>query len=1813
MFINEQQVFVTNISRNIKIFVENFQQLSFNFLFIEFFSGVLTYHHMNATNALITRKFFIGYNHFDAGGKLWLGKWFVTDAHITGVPVLPFVGSLDNLRLWDAHLNTVEVRQSFYLILKTKTAGLSSVWLFDDGEGRSVRSETVASNYITLPEVADRRPSWRFSYAAPIAPRMDTGSNIVFLDKTFEMQAISICKKLIFDPVISAHCNVPFRYFYYQSCLKDVNAARNVSGAYVSVSIYAQYCYNVFDVKVSLLRHLCHEITSYSSNWIGPNCDIACVFGEADSNNHSLCVCERGYWGKDCTKECPGGSLNPCSEHGKCDSLKGTCTCDLNWQGKSDCSSCTTGWVGPDCSVAVSRKKIPSCSVFGGGHFSSFDGAHFTFHSAGEYWLINNVQFKAQIRQISCSNGKSRCINAVAFSFRNDWRMVFHAPYTKEGEATVWLNDKTVKFNKKQVAFTSDTFLEYSSSTTYTLKSKLRKIYIKIRVIGTSISISGRVSDALCRSTSAACGNCDGDISNDLLLQPGETLQKKWHVEPGVSLFTSIYSYGAYEESASPTGAEYGLKFQGVGIETDLLPDIFRGSHVTVELVFKSDTTTAGVLYCYSHSTALTVFIENTIKVRQGSSVWDTQITPDLGKWNQITVVYYKPTGLLTLYFINSVGSITHLTRTIKNGLYVSQGSISIGQWVPGYSDYDVVSLKGLEGYIDEVRVWNRDFSLSDVKASWTANVQPRVPYLAILWKFNEGEGTLAYDIQSSINLYITDVSNAPIWVYSTAPVVLLQVSHPSIVPAKTQQWCSSYILKSSLGNACRGLGRGGLDYFYRSCLQIISDYNSVDVGIEVVVAFADACELSLNLTVWPARQMCNIVIFKNSRLTDWIGDDCSHSCIYGHRSLGSIIKCVCDKSTWGRNCDSFCPGGPFNQCNGHGVCSSLTGTCTCDFRWRGSYDCSHCTSTYHGLDCSIVIGPKKSGISVSTISGSGHYLTLDGLKMDVSVAGEFEAFTSNRLGISIQVRQLRQGGYSGARCVFVRSGGSSVTLHTGYGVTSDVVVFANGVRVNHKAFIKLGSLGFTFHRKSHDSYVVAGPENFHMVLYHRRTHIDISIAMDRSACIDSCGLLGQCGRTAQASNCSVSGISSMYDVSLLTQAKVNNFVQKWIVSANDSGFSDVLNFVKEKQIITGAGSCLLFNGTGLVSPPLVNVFIGNFVSIQFYVKVNYSTDQERIIISFASNSTFAVTVKNGTLLVRYGGLIFNTLLVAETLKWNQISIVYRRDSGLLQFYRIASTGIIRRAVFNIRLGAFLPGSTVGIAIYTVTDVVLNIPGFVGWLDELQIWNKRLDGITIQQLWRSSVKATSPGLAVWWSFNEGQGYIVSPSVGSISISLPQSPWISPSWVPSDLNISIANTVEAFFPNKSLEQAAKELCRNIFLKGPFNEQCGNATGGADFYYEACVMDIAATSSLDSAKESTLQMGSECQAALNLTTVPGQNLCSVYPSGRYDNWVGENCTTRCVYGQYVSNRCQCDYGYWGRNCTKECPGGAVNPCSGNGQCNIETGKCECYQNWQGDDLCSSCTLNFIGDKCDIAVSPKRNVTGEDNVTKVCQIIENGRVIGFDGSLYSFSNVGEFAMIKSSVLELQVRQVPCSSGSVCLNAFAVDFEGTNVSIHAPYNAEENFLVFINGVKVPVDEQTLNNFGKKGISLTMLTLTRLSVTIQGQLSVHTTMFDRYLDIEVTADSSYCTTFKGLCGSCDPERHSSGTVLGEVGKSNGTGVSIDDYIKTHVSVKPKDSNIIIDKNIYKETRVIYGGIYCLSFRFSAVVSQKITGTDCTV
>ena len=964
---------------------------------------------------------------------------------------------------------------------------------------------------------------------------------------------------------------------------------------------------------------------------------------------------------------------------------------------------------------------------------------------------------------------------------------------------------------------------------------------------------------------------------------------------------------------------------------------------------------------------------------------------------------------------------------------------------------------------------------------------------------------------------------------------------------------------------------------------------------------------------------------FQSSRFINWIGVRCNIPCKYGYQIRGFYGKCKCDRGFWGQHCDELCPGGPVKVCSGHGRCLSRSGICRCKRKWRGALDCSRCTAGYVSKDCSVTIAAPNEKLPSTSVFGTGYYVTLDGMKINVNVAGEFRVLDLPRYGLTIQFRQVRVGNSVRLRCAIVRVRETVVAIHSSIGGASQVLITRNGLPVDYKSPIFFGVPGFIFQRSSLNSFTLTGPEGLNFVINSLAMHFDVSITMDRSLCREACGLLGRCresGSNPLPSNCARGGglLNTYPDITTITQDMLDSYVNKWAIPRNESSFGPVLNISGESPSVNG-GSCLFFNGTSIVTPPITNVFISNYITVQFFVKAKDPRLYGGTIISYAFNETFAITV-NGTIRIYFGAIVVDTKLKLETELWNHISFVYKRSTGLVQLYLVNAVGVIQTRVFYVGVGIFPEGGTLSIALWQITSVSFSVSGFVGWVDELSFWNKRFDSVMIQEIWNTNLQADTPGIALLWKFDEGNGFLCRATVGSFDFNLAVPPFRGPAWYPSD---AVAGTTayeiaEPF--EDTVDNSTEELCSEIFQEGSLYNECSNATGGSEFYFDACVEEVSSSRNPDSAITTAISFGEECQAALNLSHLPGNVLCSVLSPENSDDVSWPICTPGCLMGWYSDGACRCDSGYWGVNCSNLCPGGAENPCFGNGQCITETGKCECHPNWEGDQNCSTCTPGWKGPSCSVAVS-STGPSVANNSFKLCTISESGYVTGFDGSLYTFKALGEFVMIRSSIIEAQVRQVPCETSSVCINAIGVKFNELSISVHAPYDEGSPPLVYANNKEIAAGEEPTKDMLANNVTILPTSSNAYRLVISHHVSIQTVFRDRYLTVESTATESFCKIADGLCGSCfrvqpgqnDTRGNGSSafpdgrptTVLDEIGGESASDGDVDGFIREKLSVGGGSlSAIVLDDEVRKETRIIYGSIYSLYFRFTAVVTRGV-------
>ncbi len=1159
--------------------------------------------------------------------------------------------------------------------------------------------------------------------------------------------------------------------------------------------------------------------------------------------------------------------------------------------------------------------------------------------------------------------------------------------------------------------------------------------------------------------------------------------------------------------------------------------------------------------------------------------------------WNQISVVYNRVSGRVYFYHINSQGHVTIKSIFTHSNMFAAGSKIAIGQWIPGGSA--VVSMSpGFQGKIDEVRIWNRQYSGADIRSSWRLNVQFSAKNLAVLWKFNEGRGVVVKDIKSSVHLYIQDVQHSVEWVYGTAMVTILQVATP--VPTKGMiDWCTEHILNSPISQICQGLGNPSRTVYYRACLGLTSVSDNIIVGVTIVVAYSDYCQVSLGLITWPARALCNYPSFLASPHIPWIGSACQQACYFGTRTA---YRCSCLSGFYGASCSSVCPGGITSRCFGNGACSQTTGRCTCNYNWYGS-SCNRCRPGYYGIDCSLNIGgfiPTGSKTSIS-LSGNGHFIGLSGVAWVYRGTGEFNAIVSRRLDVSVQLRQVTYGTGVRVRCAVVQTRAGVLAIHSR--VQTGVTITLNGKPIDYNKYVSIGS-GFVYRKRSHNKLEISGPEGFSLLLYYRHVYFGVQITMDKSFCRDSCGLFGNCGDSRNL-NCTSPGLLERFNKSRIGQQDIDEFMRTWSIPKNESRFRDVLAVAKETNTITASGTCLFFSKNSLITPSFVNVFHGNYLTIQFYLKVkDLSTDGT--IFSFALNTNFAFRI-NGTLKIHFGVKVYDTSIIPELDKWNHITFVYHRVVGILEVYVKNSMKILVTRVINIGVEAFEPEGKLAIGLWqATTGVITSLGGFVGWIDELVIWNKRFDVALIDNYVGVNIMQGIEGIVSLWKFNEGTGWIARDLVGSLHFILPRPPWSSPAWVPSDLYISVEFEVTSGPVTSDNKTAA--LCRKIFSSKSLNNTCGQMDKRKGFSYEACLEDVQTSGFTDAGKDSVMSYARECQVALNLTNLPGNDLCDVFTDERYDDWTGTSCNIVCVFGTIENNTCRCDEGYWGVTCSRECPGGASNRCNRRGKCDVITGVCTCDRKWRGDSGCNRCTLGWMGSDCAIAVPKQLRPTTSVTATAG----SGGIIIAGDGTTIRLKSVGEFTILKGEYIDAQVRQVPCRNGkSVCFNAVGVSVGSTSVSIHAPYQKGEDPVININGTVT--DKDDIGKADLPGVNISFPSPDEVQVNYGDKLGIRANINGQHMTLETTTSTTLSKKLGGLLGSAsrNTTTSSSNTSVTSL-KDLLNATDIDDTVRKVFGVSPSSHRVIILDKKRHETVVVYGGGYSLFFKFTAIFSKPV-------
>ncbi|XP_078733686.1 mucin-5AC-like [Lampetra fluviatilis] len=237
------------------------------------------------------------------------------------------------------------------------------------------------------------------------------------------------------------------------------------------------------------------------------------------------CGCPRGLLA-DGVGGCVASRDCPCSRNGRSYSSGGTVT--------SKCEKCTCRGGQWACQERRQQPCLSTCSVFGDGHYSSFDGRQFVFDGSCEYVVAQDYcgeeqqqqgTFRVITENLPCGTSGTTCSRAVKIILK-DVEIYLH-----DGNYSVSRVGSSVATSpeRRHTVVTRGVYLVVSTAVGLTLTWDRRTSL----TLSLPASYQGRVC--------GLCGNNNGDVSDDFVGRDGArvasaaALAKGWRASPSTA------------------------------------------------------------------------------------------------------------------------------------------------------------------------------------------------------------------------------------------------------------------------------------------------------------------------------------------------------------------------------------------------------------------------------------------------------------------------------------------------------------------------------------------------------------------------------------------------------------------------------------------------------------------------------------------------------------------------------------------------------------------------------------------------------------------------------------------------------------------------------------------------------------------------------------------------------------------------------------------------------------------------------------------------------------------------------------------------------------------------------------------------------------------------------------------------------------------------------------------------------------------------------------------------------------------------------
>lgn len=1522
-------------------------------------TGVATIYQVTQDDDIHMASVAIGTGQFRNRGVIGLGQDGILPESGTSLKPNTYHGLIADVRLWNRGFDQYEAILSAKTQVDASFSSLVLLWEFSEGAG-SIAKDTIYGIRIRLPAVGG--PAWILS-----------GALVMVSHKAHRQTEPDVTWYTNRNPDLADHCHRLTRAVYdmcstvgesfwmatYLSCLRDIHFIPHTTSALPSITALADYCSVLEDVNIGN-SSLCDDPSLKEETLCQPL--ESCRFGEWSDGQ---CLCKAGYFGEDCSKECPGNVSNPCHNNGMCTQEVGDCICDAGWDPHTDCSTCLEGWSGPHCSILAPVKPTTNdttepetlphtASIYGFAHIFTFQGSAFSLSQLGEFYLLQyNEDLEIQVLIGICYNERV-CIRAIALRYLNH-EIVIRAGYTTDHIPIVWYNQHQQDTPISAVFMGS--FLVKQTST-YSLSishNMLGRLELTIRQVYRQLTVSLHADYILCASSypqNSLLGSCNPDME-DVLDSSGSSYLVPHHH----SLFGVLYIGNDYGEKNITTGAGFGLYLDGQSlVSTDDLIDTFTPlQDCTVEFHFNPETP-HGVLITYSTNTLFSVYLNVTLRLRAGNEAHDTGLVIHPHSWHHVYIVWEAASRSFTVYLAPEGHLISYITISVSGRTFFqSQGLLVIGQWLGTDSRLPVY---GLQGHWDELRIWRRIFSYTEVIVHQKSNYLQRVPGLIAMWKFNEGEGDRCRDYIGSAHMHFIHDRfsiHKPVWRFSHAQLDLCPIRMTSTFPNEDLAVAAAVKCRhvlTSLPEDC--VSEQQMLAAEASCMVDIAGGQSSHMALHIVLALSDMCFLQGLTAQWPAAYLCTE--FPAGHFPVYVGSNCQTECKFGQGDTLPGLGCHCHHGFWGDTCTNVCPGGARQPCAKHGVCSQDSGQCICEPNWTGDDICSSCSQGRQGTDCSLYSTEPTGQQYVLAVASGGHWRLLDGSAISFAGLGIFRLLQSG--GFEIQIAQSSC--QSHRVCVTllgIRIAQSSLIFDLGHP--------SSGFRIYHNdnPLIVIDTKEVEFHnnyyiqRQDMYQYKITGPDGLYLV-------ITIQLAsMDFTLSIDTCdsqigGLAGPC--TPQLGHqCKSEDMPCLTRALGLTYFSTHYHLTQEVTEQHCHGHH-VPFFQSIFVTVTGLTWGQQWGIHITQDPAISQVLEGEFDHENLTIEI-------ALVIQSLNGSIFSYTNENqtnvmiqlavvqGYLCLHYGNNAVLTSIAVQLNIRSHLSLLYNQHSGRLTLVYITSDikvwhGIISRNVITRRGVVTLGGCL------SPTE-----PMFKGTFLQIRAWKNMLS--VSRLLYHSQVHLPyiNKELVLRWPFKEGHGQMTSDVTGRNVIYLPGNTWTSQLPWTQQAFVYIQYDCKIDHNDNTSQDLALATCSSVFLQGSLHSHCGQLHHLISFHYQACLLIVAGSRDPDTSLGMVLTASQVCQSSVGLSDCPTRLLCNNFPTANFPLYIGSQCDRVCVFGRANptdNNQCDCVSGYWGSSCDRLCPGG-LTPCSGHGSCGND-GFCYCHPHWMGKH-CQPCTLS------------------------------------------------------------------------------------------------------------------------------------------------------------------------------------------------------------------------------------------------------------